>query len=337
MRVRSSVESIVLVYIFDTAPKVSDMESLRVLRQLVTLAEIGRYRKASEKLGITHSALSQAIKRIEDYYGVPVFARCDGRIQPTEYGALLVRTAKETLSSFEKAERHIQLLKNFEIGHLTIGADPNLADGLVSDALGRLTAKFPKLKYTLRMRLWTEMQADLRSRDLDIYVGLPPDEREHGIRMEEFTLPPPVAVCRTGHPLTTSSSLSIMDTLEYPVASGDAPDWMLKDIAAWFPQNRAPTMWRLRDLFLLTYDLSVLPSIIVNSDALAVLPIKVIETELYAGRAIILTFPDANPPKPATGVIATRDHMVLPPAAQVFRTEVYRGLGLEVPPLERGR
>ena len=41
------------------------MDSLGHLRQLVALAETGNFRKAGQRLGISHSAVSQTIKRIE--------------------------------------------------------------------------------------------------------------------------------------------------------------------------------------------------------------------------------------------------------------------------------
>ena len=51
------------------------MDRMRSLRQIVTLADAGNFRKAAERLGVTHSALSQAIAKLEDSYGVPLFVR----------------------------------------------------------------------------------------------------------------------------------------------------------------------------------------------------------------------------------------------------------------------
>lgn len=312
------------------------MESLRTLRQLVTLAEVGRYRKASEKLGITHSALSQAVKRVEDFYGVPVFRRRDGRIAPTDYGQILIETARTTLANFDAFKRQIGEIQSFEAGQLSIGADPHLANGLVAPALGHLTAQFPKLHFTVHTCLWHEIRDRLHDDSIDIYVGLPPDDPISDVKMEEFLVPPPVTACRADHPLTHVDRPSVRDVLNYPIASGAAPDWVMKQIQALFGPN-APTIWELKDLFLLTYDLSVLPTIIVNSDAIGLLPYRTIRSDLKAGRAVALTFSELPDPAPIRGVIGTRDNTLLSPIAQAFRAELYREMRQVPPALENSR
>lgn len=301
------------------------MESLRALRQIVTLAEIGRYRKASEKLGITHSALSQAVKRIEEFYGVDIFHRQDGRIVPTEYGRLLVEAARESLTDFDSIAREIHLIKNYETGSLTVGAEPHVSHGLVAPAMGRLMARHPKLKITLRSTLWSEMQDQLHNRTIDIYVGLSPDEKLSDIRTEELIMPPPVIACRAGHPLTQRDDWGAPDVLTFPLASGDAPDWYFRQIQSTFPAN-IPSVWQLRDLFLLTYDLSVLPVIVTTSDAIAFLPYPIIRPALKAGLAANLNVPGRPLDKPVPGIIATLDSRALSPAGQALRREIHAEL-----------
>ena len=53
------------------------MDSLGQLRQLIALAETGNFRKAGLRLGISHSAVSQTIKRLEAEYGTELFDRTE--------------------------------------------------------------------------------------------------------------------------------------------------------------------------------------------------------------------------------------------------------------------
>ena len=77
------------------------MDRMRSLRQIVTLADAGNFRKAAERLGVTHSALSQAIAKLEDSYGVPLFVRNKQETVPTAFGRRMVEAARQALVEIE--------------------------------------------------------------------------------------------------------------------------------------------------------------------------------------------------------------------------------------------
>ena len=88
------------------------MDSLGHLRQLVALAETGNFRKAGQRLGISHSAVSQTIKRIEAEYGAELFDRMrfDGarnETVPTALGERMVAAARIAISEMEAAARDV--------------------------------------------------------------------------------------------------------------------------------------------------------------------------------------------------------------------------------------
>ena len=51
------------------------MENIAHFKQLIALADTSNYRKAGESLGISHSAISQTISKLETSYGVDLFYR----------------------------------------------------------------------------------------------------------------------------------------------------------------------------------------------------------------------------------------------------------------------
>ena len=55
------------------------MASESQLRHIVTLTDLASYRQAAELLGVTHSALSQTVSRLEARYGVKLFERVGRR------------------------------------------------------------------------------------------------------------------------------------------------------------------------------------------------------------------------------------------------------------------
>jgi LysR family glycine cleavage system transcriptional activator len=69
----------------------SDLPSLSSLRAFAALADAGSYTQAAAALNVSHAAVSQQVKALEERLGVPLVAR-DGRgIALTEEGAALAR------------------------------------------------------------------------------------------------------------------------------------------------------------------------------------------------------------------------------------------------------
>lgn len=307
------------------------MESFRILRQLTTLADVGSFRSAAVKLGITHSALSQAVKRLEENYGISIFARRGGQVVPTAYGQILVDTARESLRRFEDAEREISLMQSLESGRLIIGCDHNCSESVVAAALSRLIEEYPKLRFNLLVRDWHEMQDDLHRRKIDLYVGLAPDNRSPGIIYEPLWMPPPVLVCKHDHPLTQKADRHFLDVLDYPIVGSETPDWLIGIVSDAFPEA-FPTVATVRDRFLVTQDSGVLPFVISHSKALGVVPPRVVWMEMKAGLVTILHMPDHPYCKNVPGVMACLENRVLPPAAEAFRAEIRRELAEFNPP-----
>lgn len=65
------------------------MDDLNLLRMFITVAEAGNFRAAADRLGVTRSAVSQGIRRLEDAHGTALFHRTTRSVRLTEPGAAL--------------------------------------------------------------------------------------------------------------------------------------------------------------------------------------------------------------------------------------------------------
>jgi DNA-binding transcriptional LysR family regulator len=65
---------------------------------LITLAELGSFRKASKRREVSQSALSQHIKNLENWFGGPLVTRSDKNAELTAYGEAVVKAARVGLS-----------------------------------------------------------------------------------------------------------------------------------------------------------------------------------------------------------------------------------------------
>jgi DNA-binding transcriptional LysR family regulator len=59
-------------------------------------------------------------------------------VSPPEFGEILARAARQTLGTIDRARREVELLSKLEIGQVSIGSGPWMADSIVAPALARL-------------------------------------------------------------------------------------------------------------------------------------------------------------------------------------------------------
>ena len=76
---------------------------LRHLRYLVAVAEDLSFRRAAERLHVSHAALSQQIGDLEDELGLRLFDRNSHRVELTEAGRAFLSGARRTLTAAKYA------------------------------------------------------------------------------------------------------------------------------------------------------------------------------------------------------------------------------------------
>ena len=72
-------------------------DELRVLATFVTVAEERSFTKAARRLGVSPSALSHAIRELEEQVGVRLLARTTRSVAPTEAGEKLLGRLRPAL------------------------------------------------------------------------------------------------------------------------------------------------------------------------------------------------------------------------------------------------
>lgn len=295
--------------------------SIRQLRHVLALCEHRNYRRAAESVGLTQSALSVSIRRLEEDYGVPLFEQGRSGVSATEFGEILARTARETLTRIDQARREVELLSNLESGQVVIGSDPWMADDIVAPALVRLLRKYPKLRFRLRTHSWDELQEDLLAHNVDVYVGSPFENLDASIRTQTFALSSPVIICRHDHPLTLLPTLYVKDVLPFPLLVPKLPGWYLDWLGQQYSTNRSSE--ELHDLFLRSEDLTVIRRIVRETDAVTASLVNTFPADLSPTDFAMLDIADlshiASP-----GIIATRSDRPIAGATQGFIDEVLR-------------
>jgi DNA-binding transcriptional LysR family regulator len=143
---------------------------LRHLRYLVAVAEELSFRRAADRLHVSHPALSRQIRDLEDELGLKVFNRNARRVELTEAGRVFLVGARRTLASAREAIAQAREAVKGERGRLTIGCFALLTHAFLPEALARFGGRFPLVEVTVRhMDNRTQVEALL---DGSLMLGL---------------------------------------------------------------------------------------------------------------------------------------------------------------------
>lgn len=258
---------------------------LRQLRHLAAVAEHASFSRAAEALHITQPALSRSIQGLESQVGGALLERQRGGIEPTELGRLLLRHAQAFQASAQDLAHDIRLARGLELGELRIGVGPFGGSALIGPVVGRLNRLHPRLRVQLLVAPWQELPDRARARDVDLIVlELSEVEQLEDFASQAMAPHPAVVVCRTGHPLAALPAPGLDDLFDYPLAGPRLPPHAAKALVAGMPaERRAALRSGAGPLTLECDSASVLKSMLIDSDAVSMMPRFMVQAEVKAG------------------------------------------------------
>ena len=137
------------------------------MNAFVRVIERGSFAAAAGDLGITPSALSKLVSRIEDRLGVRLLTRTTRRLMLTAEGELFVARSRDILASIEAAEAEVTAASQATRGHLRISVGTTYAKQILGPALPRFLARFPEITVEL---LVSDRQIDLVAEQVDLAI-----------------------------------------------------------------------------------------------------------------------------------------------------------------------
>jgi len=157
--------------------RIPDLD-LDLLRGFVTVAERGGFTAAGLALGLTQSAISLKVKRLEDLLGRPVFLRGAKRVALTPEGETLLTYARRMLALNEEAVR--RFVSPPIAGRLRLGVADHFVPRHLAPALARLSRTWPELRIEVEVGRSHELRARLAREELDLVLGKRRDGETEG-------------------------------------------------------------------------------------------------------------------------------------------------------------
>lgn len=122
-----------------------DRDLLSHFPVVLAVARKGGFASAAAGLGMSPSAVSHAIKTVEDRLGLPLFARTTRSVALTEAGAALVAALDQGLGRVEDAVSELRAARGTVVGTLRINAPRIAVPMALTDVISRLAAQHPGL------------------------------------------------------------------------------------------------------------------------------------------------------------------------------------------------
>jgi DNA-binding transcriptional LysR family regulator len=126
-------------------------EELGSLAMLLVVAEERSFTRAAAKLGVSQSALSHAMRRLEERLGLRLLTRTTRSVAPTEAGERLIETLRPAFDDIDDKLAALTELRERPAGSVRLTCPKHAAQTLIWPAIDRLTAEFPDIHVELNI------------------------------------------------------------------------------------------------------------------------------------------------------------------------------------------
>jgi len=150
------------------------MESLGDIAVFVQVVRSGSFTAAAEKLGMSKSAVSKYVTRLEDRLGARLLNRTTRRLSLTEGGRSFYERSHKALDEIEEAEAELSRLQDEPRGELRLSSPMSFGILHIAPLLPGFQARYPELNVDMVL---DDRQTDLVDEgfDLAIRIGELPD------------------------------------------------------------------------------------------------------------------------------------------------------------------
>jgi len=214
--------------------------SLRELRALVTVAELGSITRAAKKLGRSQAAVSSTVTEIEARLGLQLFVRKPAKgLATTSSGEIISMEARGLLAHADEFEMIAGALGSGLEGEVSVGCFTNLAPMVFASLLASFNAEYPGIKVQMHIGDQEEVLQGLRSgmTELALTFDLDISEPYESIAMAEL---PPRAIVPFNHPLAGQDAVSLSDLIAEPFILMDLPHTRQYFMSVFYSQHLEP-------------------------------------------------------------------------------------------------
>ena len=191
--------------------------NLELYRFFCEVAKAGNVTKAADRLFVTQSAVSQAIKQLEDRLEGKLFDRNARGMQLTPEGEMLFSYANNAVSLIESAQEKLVNLKNLREGEIKIGASDTICSVLLLRMLKKFNIKNPDIHILVVDSSTSQAIELIKSGSVDLSFATLPIEDDSVIEIIPIMPIHDCFVAGEEYAYLINSLLHVNDLKKYPL------------------------------------------------------------------------------------------------------------------------
>ncbi|MCG7506788.1 LysR family transcriptional regulator [Mesorhizobium retamae] len=286
--------------------------SLRQIRYFVSTAEHGQISQAAAELGISQSAVTTAIKDLEQTVGLDLFVRSTHGMEMTTAGRQFLFHAYEILNKVDEATNLLLPAGDFA-GQLTVAASYTVIGYFLPNHLGRLRRAWPNLDIQLFELNREAIEEGLLSNRYDMAVLLTSNVINSDLATETLMSSRRRLWVPARHRLLSQGSVGLKEIAEEPYIMLTVDEAAHTALRYWSNTSYRP------NVTLRTSSVEAVRSLVADGQGVAILSDMVLRPWSLEGKRIETIVPTEPIPSMDVG-LAWRRGAQFTPAMEAFRS-----------------
>ncbi|WP_277183743.1 LysR family transcriptional regulator [Caballeronia sp. BR00000012568055] len=191
------------------------------VQAFVAIADAGSFKAAAEQLHITQTAVTQRLRKLEDFLGVPLIERTTRSMALTETGRTFLPQARRLLGELSSALVEIRETGMAQRGDVSIACVPTVGVQYLPRVLQAYSARFPHNRVRILDHASSAVVQAVLHREVEFGIKI---AGEHHPELETVALVDDhyVLVCHQDHPLAKKRRVAWRALQDYPlILAGD--------------------------------------------------------------------------------------------------------------------
>jgi DNA-binding transcriptional LysR family regulator len=193
------------------------MISLRQVKYFITVCQVMKINEAAAQLNVSASAVSSALKDLQEQVGVPLLERHRRGVYPTPAGKRFLQHCNAIMASVTVAMEDIPKNKLPVTGTLRLGVTVTIAGYFLSSPLSRFSRANRGIEVEVFEFEREELEQKIISGELDVALMLVSNLGDtKRIKHETLVRSPRRLWAQAGHRLASKSSVALADVAREP-------------------------------------------------------------------------------------------------------------------------
>src|SRR5258705_724606 len=174
---------------------------LEDLQVYSVLAETENLRRTADKVGMTQSAITKILRRLETEFDLALVERHARGVALTQAGRILLERAVILKSAIGDLRTEMSALKSAELGTVRLGTIPPRLETTLLPLFPRLLSPGSQIRFEISLQVSSMLIREVQRGDIDLALCLAPESIPEDLQSDKLGKLPFQVVGRSGHPL----------------------------------------------------------------------------------------------------------------------------------------